>query len=214
MARLALLLVPLVLFACSPSPGSRLADTDVFSTVVEVHHSADRRHWEITYKFSAPVRRAEFLTGATPFRLEEFEVADGRAHLETDGSRDALVAAAPEGVTEIRLTHADVVRPELRAREMHHPFSNGDVLLFTGYYDVYLIELADGASAGADRITYRFSTDAEEEITLKSKTYGRNAEWTAEGDRNRRMFVYFGTLPLVHSADAGFFAVVDPATPA
>lgn len=214
MARLVLLLAPFVLSACSASPASALLGDEAISTSVEVHRSADRASWDVTYKFSAPVRRAEFLSRAMPFRSAAFQVQGDAARLESDGARDALVSTAPEGVTEIRLTHANVVAPELRAREMHNLFSNGDVLLFTGYYDVYLIERADGSTEGADQITYKFVTDAAEEITLKSKTSGTTASWTAEGARNRRMYVYFGTLPLVHDEAAGYFAVVDPATPA
>jgi hypothetical protein len=159
------------------------------------------------------VQRVTFLENGA-FRAQEFQIPDGNARLEDIDGQEALVATSDAGMTEVRIEHGAIASPELRAHEMHNFFSNGDVLLYSGYYDVYLIQFADGREEGADKIDYVFSTDADEKVVLKSQTYDHQADWRAETDSGRRAYVYFGQLPMVHHAEAGYFTIVDPAVPA
>lgn len=179
-----------------------------------VMRSVSDDSWLVSYSFSSPVKKIYFSDNSKAFRKNNFQVVDPGVALVHIGTRDVreVVDAGSTGVTSVSIIHKTITDGFGAGHEFHSRFSTGDVLVQTGFYDIYKVEDTNGKEIGIDQIQYTFKISGPGHILLKDKRYDQEAIW-ATSNSERQAFVFFGMLEPQLNADAGYAAVLDPQLP-
>lgn len=202
-----LLALGFYLFSCqSINKDSDTKDADgSFKTTIEVDRSTDSG-WTVTYKFSEPVSKIYFSNSRLLALLDHIEVKTQGASFSVESGRPVINAT---NVDEITIHHRDLLLEAPFANEMLYQMTNGDTILYTGYYDVYAADT--DSSEGINEIDYTFKSDASERIWVLGKPNINTANWKATLGK-REAFVYFGNLNETTFA-SGFNLIADPNLP-
>jgi hypothetical protein len=207
----AYLCLALLLAGCEPTASSLSGDSSTPDADISITRMVDQDRWDVTYRFNEPVRRANFVVSSEGVRANRFTISTPGARFTTDGDRE--IVEFDEPVSELRFQHPTIADGFEHGHEFHIPFTNGDVLVYSGYYGIYKAVSASGDEIGINSLRYHFEIDGPGHIVHKGLRSTPSATWDAS-ESEWETFVFFGSLEPQPLLQGQFTALLDPGLPA
>jgi hypothetical protein len=204
-----------VLAGCAHSPqGPGFQAAAHATTRIEITHLPDRDAWRVSYFFAERSDRFVFGRPTPKFRAETWKVTfPAGARVEDVGDVATLASPQPVRHLEVEIEgKGSTLEQELQP---FIPFTDGGVLLFTGYFPAFPVGCSTHCSPkelhalAQQRATAPiiFVPRPHEKLVLEGQVWTGPHEWTGE----KATLAYFGGTAPVESAD--LVLVVDKGFP-
>lgn len=184
-------------------------DNGPFSLLVTVTRTTNNPAWNIKYEFSKPIIEAQFTDRGHVFRNDKFTSnANNYAIVNNNGIE--AIKADNEG-TVFEFTHETLPLGFEHGSEFHLPYTNGDVVFYSGYYAIHIVETAGGLDQ-LDDLTFKFVDEQGGNVIVNGEMTQGSATWKTN-IKHWSTFVYFGQHEPVDSASGKFKTILDPDLP-
>lgn len=192
-----------VLCACatvSPVPPRPSTEPEV---AIRVERMAGDDAWRVSYRLPAPVAEVRFARGGYENRISHWTVATPGLALVRQEGEDRIVSTG-DSFQDFELRIAGYARKPEKDYQVFIPFSDGDVLVYTGVFDLLAPE-----GGAAWRNVYRLVPRPGDGVVVGGVRHPGEATWAAVGDGT---YACFGSAEPVETPLG--IAVVDRGMPA
>ena len=205
------LIILLTSLSCVNTPSKKEIYIDV-----TIEHLKAKDSWRVTYQLPTPVTTLLFSRNTNLFRRAHWKVLSPDIELRQVIDSEVLVSKSGQVFDRVTLEHKSYYEYTPKDYEFFFKYSGGDVLMYTGHYDVYpLLKLetkSDEIIWPENRPKTRFHflpVDGEKVVILGNVYRQKKVSWVDVAERGT--YIYWGnTEPL----DTGeIVAVTDKAVP-
>jgi hypothetical protein len=176
-----------------PAPGPPVVDVTI--------GQPSAAGWQVGFVLPETVERVRFVR---PYenRVERWRLVEAGLELRREGEVDVIRRTDGKKVSGFTLAIAPYVRRPEKNYQLFLPFSDGGMLLYTGYFDVAL------PGHRAVRSRFLLVPRPSETVIVAGEIHRAPARWETEGGET---YVYFGSTAPVRTREV--VAVVDRAFP-
>ncbi len=184
--------------SCSSTP--KKTDKNIQITV---KHQRSDDSWKISYKLPSKVKALIFNRQTNTFRHNNWKVESEDLEIKLINEQEYVVSKTGKEFDSLLLSHNSYYKYTPKDYEFFFKYSDGDVLMYTGHYDVFplfkKVDLKNGVKDWPENrplTEYTLLRSSNEQIIIMGSVYDKNeVRWI--DTKGKGTYIYWGsTKPL------------------
>lgn len=184
---------------------------------ISIKHYRQNDSWRVTYKLPRPVKALYFERQTNTFRKKNWKIDTPNIEIINIKGKEYIVSTDHKPFDKFRIEHKSFYEDTPKDYEFFFKYADGDVLMYTGHYDVHLLpddfNEATGVVKHPDfkpRSKFLFTPGPSENLVILGKVYDHSiVGWT--DDIGMGTYVYWGQAKPIETPH--LTVVVDRAIP-